>query len=79
MTDEPQEDEILDAIEAGEGVVVGQTFTDKEVSGAAFGHAAFEDVTFARCACGGMNVQRASFTDCSFVGCALTRADLRTS
>ena len=44
MTDEPQEDEILDAIEDGEGVVVGQTFTDKEVSGAAFGHAEFEDV-----------------------------------
>ena len=44
MTDEPQEDEILDAIEDGEGVVVGQTFTDKEVSGAAFGHAGFEGV-----------------------------------
>lgn len=79
MTGGPQEDEILDAIEDGEGVVVGQTFIEKEASGAAFGHAEFEDVTFTRCTLDGINVQRASFTDCSFVGCDLTGADLRTS
>ena len=79
MTDGIWESELLDAVEGGEGVVVSQTFTDKVASGAAFGHAEFEDVTFTRCSLDAINVQRASFTDCSFVGCDLTGADLRTS